>query len=162
MMEGKTETKNKSQYDDDILIIKSTLEKIRPFLQREGGDVEFISYDQEAGIVKLKVVGTCNGCVFASDEITQGVTMILEQELPTITQVIIDQDEDLSYKGYSFAPGILDRFPDGIPIIDPINEDEEEDEDDDDEFVIDDEDDDDDEFVINEIERKRKELNKKK
>lgn len=156
-MKEKEENKNKSQYDDDILIIKSTLEKIRPFLEREGGDVEFISYDQKAGIIKLKVIGTCNGCVFASDEIVGGVTMILEQELPTITKVEIEQNEDLSSQGYPFAPGILDKFPNGIPIVDPINEDEDDENEEDDEDINDNY-----EFFINEIEEKRKEMKNKK
>lgn len=117
---------NKSKYADDVLIIKSTIEKIRPFMQREGGDISFVSYDQQAGIVKVQMIGACNGCFFAGDEISMGVETILEQELPSLTKVEIIQDNNTSSNNdYPTMPGIQEKFPNGIPLVDPLESEEE-------------------------------------
>ena len=46
--------------EETIKLIKATLDKFRPFLQRDGGDVTFDSY--EDGIVYVNVSGACDGC----------------------------------------------------------------------------------------------------
>jgi len=51
-----TEQTQETQYDQ----VLEVLDKLRPFLQRDGGDVELI--DVEDGIVKLKLVGACGSC----------------------------------------------------------------------------------------------------
>ena len=65
--------------------IKDTLDKIRPFLQRDGGDVEYVDYKD--GVVYVKVVGACLGCAFIDDEISSGVEMILCEEVPGVVRV---------------------------------------------------------------------------
>jgi len=41
--------------------IASSLEQLRPHLQKDGGDVEFVDYDVDKGIVKVRLMGTCKG-----------------------------------------------------------------------------------------------------
>jgi len=41
--------------------IASSLEELRPFLQKDGGDVEFVEFDVDKGIVKVRLMGTCKG-----------------------------------------------------------------------------------------------------
>ena len=53
--------------------IKNVLEKIRPFLQNDGGDIEFVNY--EDGIVYVRVLGACVDCVGLDETIKEGVEM---------------------------------------------------------------------------------------
>ena len=70
--------------------IKAVLEKVRPFLQNDGGDIEFVDYKD--GIVYVKVFGACVGCVALDDTIKEGVEMILTEEVPGIIGVEVVSD----------------------------------------------------------------------
>lgn len=68
-----------------IANIKNTLEKVRPFLQRDGGDVEFDSFID--GIVYIKMIGACEGCSFIDQTIKDGIEIILLEEVPEVKAV---------------------------------------------------------------------------
>ncbi len=71
--------------------IVETLEKIRPYIQRDGGDVEFVSVD-ENGIVYVRLLGACVGCYAADDTIKLGVEAILTDEIPFVQEVrVVDE-----------------------------------------------------------------------
>jgi Fe-S cluster biogenesis protein NfuA len=65
--------------------IKATLDKIRPFIQRDGGDVEFLTY--EDGIVYIKMLGACANCVAQDETVSSGIEMILVDEVPGVLHV---------------------------------------------------------------------------
>lgn len=65
--------------------IIETLDKIRHFLQKDGGDCEFVSFTD--GIVYVKMKGACEGCSFAYDDIKQLVEVILMEEVPGVLEV---------------------------------------------------------------------------
>ena len=65
--------------------IKATLEKVRPFLQRDGGDIDYIGYRD--GIVYVTMVGACEGCSLADNDISAGVEIILMEEVPGVIGV---------------------------------------------------------------------------
>lgn len=65
--------------------IQNVLEKVRPFLQRDGGDVSFLGFKD--GIVYLKMHGACDGCAYAESDITAGVEIILMEEVPGVIKV---------------------------------------------------------------------------
>lgn len=65
--------------------IKATLDKIRPFIQRDGGDVEFLTY--EDGIVYIKMLGACANCVAQDETVSAGIEMILVDEVPGVLHV---------------------------------------------------------------------------
>ena len=65
--------------------IKYTLDKIRPFLQRDGGDVEFHSF--EDGIVYVKMLGACANCLSLDVTIKEGIQIILQEEVPGVIDV---------------------------------------------------------------------------
>lgn len=69
-------------------LIVDTLDKIRPYIQRDGGDVEFVSIDDQ-GVVYVKMLGACVGCYAADDTIKLGVEAILMDEIPQVTEVRI-------------------------------------------------------------------------
>jgi Fe-S cluster biogenesis protein NfuA len=67
--------------------VEKALEKIRPMLQADGGDVELVEVSPE-GIVKLKLTGTCGCCPMSQMTLKNGVERILKQEVPEIKEVI--------------------------------------------------------------------------
>lgn len=60
--------------------IIAALEQIRPFLQRDGGDVEFVDYTEDK-VVLVKLKGHCNGCPHAQATIKGGIESILKDQL---------------------------------------------------------------------------------
>lgn len=73
-------------------ILKS-LDRIRPYIQRDGGNIEFISVDDE-GVVTVKFFGACVGCGLLDFTLKGGVEALLMEEVPEVTQVVA-QDYDL-------------------------------------------------------------------
>ncbi|MDD3171069.1 MAG: NifU family protein [Bacilli bacterium] len=65
--------------------IKTILSKIRPYLQRDGGDVEFVKV--EDGIVYVKMLGACVGCSSIDLTIKDGIEAFLLEEVPGIIGV---------------------------------------------------------------------------
>ena len=65
--------------------IKEALDQIRPFLQRDGGDIEFVEYVD--GIVKVRLQGHCAGCPGAQMTIKGVVERILNESYPEIKSV---------------------------------------------------------------------------
>jgi Fe-S cluster biogenesis protein NfuA len=63
----------------------ATLEKISPFLQRDGGDVDFVSYKD--GVVYVRMKGACVGCSMLDETLSTGIEMILMEEVPGVVKV---------------------------------------------------------------------------
>jgi Fe-S cluster biogenesis protein NfuA len=66
--------------------IKKALEGIRPGLQADGGDVEFVRVDNN-NVVYIKLVGACGGCPMSTITLKQGIERILKMQVPEITSV---------------------------------------------------------------------------
>ena len=67
--------------------IKATLEKIRPYLQSDGGDIEFVEVTDDY-IVKVKLKGACHGCPFSMQTLKGGVEQALIKEVPEVKEVL--------------------------------------------------------------------------
>jgi Fe-S cluster biogenesis protein NfuA len=65
--------------------VKKTLEKIRPALQMDGGDVELV--DIEDGVVKVRLTGMCHGCPMSQITLKQGIEAALKKEVPEVKRV---------------------------------------------------------------------------
>lgn len=66
--------------------IKLVLNRVRPFLQSDGGDVEFIKF--ENGIVYVKLLGACIGCSSADLTLRDGIEALLLEEVPGVVGVL--------------------------------------------------------------------------
>ncbi|MCX5812151.1 MAG: NifU family protein [Proteobacteria bacterium] len=66
--------------------VEKAIEKIRPFLQRDGGDIELI--DVVDGIVKVKLQGACGSCPMSAMTLKMGVEKQLKDEIPEVKEVI--------------------------------------------------------------------------
>ena len=67
--------------------VKSAINDVRPSLQADGGDIEFISVD-EAGKVTVRLKGACSGCPMATQTLKQGVERYLKDKVPGVTEVV--------------------------------------------------------------------------
>jgi Fe-S cluster biogenesis protein NfuA len=76
-----TNTEN-SMYDS----VLEVLDKLRPFLQRDGGDVELV--DVEDGIVKLKLIGACGSCPSSTITLKAGIERALMEEIEEVKEVV--------------------------------------------------------------------------
>ena len=65
--------------------VEKSLQKIRPMLQADGGDVELI--DVQDGVVKLRLQGACAGCPGAQMTLKMGVERQLKQDIPELKAV---------------------------------------------------------------------------
>jgi len=72
--------------------IQTVLNKIRPSLQADGGDVELV--DVKNGTVKVKLTGACGGCPMATMTLKMGIERILKKELPEVKEVVAVAAED--------------------------------------------------------------------
>lgn len=63
------------------------LEKVRPMLQKDGGDVKFISASKD-GIVKVELQGACAGCPGAKMTLKAIIEKVLKEEIPEVIEVI--------------------------------------------------------------------------
>jgi len=66
--------------------VKEALDKVRPALQADGGDVELIGVDDK-GVVKVKLTGACGSCPMATMTLKNGIEKTLRKEVPEITAV---------------------------------------------------------------------------
>ena len=66
--------------------VEKALEKIRPALQADGGDIELVDVTKD-GVVKVKLVGACVGCPMSAITLSAGVEAALKRELPEVKRV---------------------------------------------------------------------------
>jgi Fe-S cluster biogenesis protein NfuA len=66
--------------------VQAVLNKIRPMLQADGGDVELI--DVEDGVVKVRLQGACAGCPMSQMTLKNGIEKLLKNDIPEVQSVI--------------------------------------------------------------------------
>lgn len=76
----------KNKKENTINKIKEILDNLRPYLNMDGGDVEFIKYEKK--IVFVKLTGACAACMFSDDTIKNGLYETIKAEVPEIEGVI--------------------------------------------------------------------------
>jgi Fe-S cluster biogenesis protein NfuA len=65
----------------------AALENVRPSLQADGGDVEFVSVDKE-GTVSVKLTGACGSCPMSQMTLKMGIENYLKKEVPQVRAVV--------------------------------------------------------------------------
>ena len=70
----------------EVITILEVLEKIKPYLRRDGGDVEFVKI--EGDTVYVKVVGACVNCSMFEMTLRNGIELAITSEIPEIKKVI--------------------------------------------------------------------------
>ncbi len=67
--------------------VKKALEKVRPMLQQDGGDIELVDVDEDKGIVKVNLTGACKGCPISQMTLKAGIERYLQSEIPEVNSV---------------------------------------------------------------------------
>ncbi len=68
--------------------VEKVLEKIRPYIQSDGGDISLVAVDETAGIVKVRLSGACGSCPSSTATLKGGVERMVRQEIPEIKEVV--------------------------------------------------------------------------
>jgi len=65
--------------------VKNALNEIRPALQADGGDVEYVGI--EGDVVKVKLTGACSGCPMATITLKNGIETVVKKRVPGVASV---------------------------------------------------------------------------
>ena len=65
--------------------VQSVIDKIRPMLQADGGDVDLVEVD--GAIVKVRLKGACAGCPMSQMTLKNGIERLIKKEIPEIQAV---------------------------------------------------------------------------
>ncbi len=67
--------------------VEKALDKIRPALQRDGGNVELVEVGDD-GVVKVRLTGACGSCPMSQITLKQGIERVLKQEVSSVKEVV--------------------------------------------------------------------------
>lgn len=67
--------------------IEDTLDSIRPALRSDGGDVELVDFDDDEGIVQVRLVGACSSCPISTMTMKQGIERRIKAVVPEVREV---------------------------------------------------------------------------
>merc|ERR1712037_33257 len=102
-------------YDDDdevVAMIKELLDtRIRPTVMEDGGDIAFVSFDPDTGVLQLSLIGACASCPSSVVTLKHGVENMMKFYIPEITEVeqILTAEQDLSNNEFEKISKTLDK-----------------------------------------------------
>jgi Fe-S cluster biogenesis protein NfuA len=67
--------------------VEEAMKDIRPSLRADGGDVELVEVS-EGGVVKVRLMGACSGCMMSQITLKAGIERYLKQQVPEIKEVV--------------------------------------------------------------------------
>lgn len=67
--------------------IKKVIDQIRPSLQMDGGDVQFIDFNAESGLLKVELIGHCAHCPMSTVTLKQGIEAEIMRTVPEVKEV---------------------------------------------------------------------------
>jgi Fe-S cluster biogenesis protein NfuA len=71
--------------------VEAALESVRPFLARHGGDVELLAIDDRVGAVKLRLLGSCDGCPSSAATLRGAVEVAITEKAPEVTTIVVEE-----------------------------------------------------------------------
>jgi Fe-S cluster biogenesis protein NfuA len=71
--------------------VQAALAKVRPLLERHGGDVELLAYDDHIGAVKLRLLGSCDGCPSSAATLRGAVEVAIVEAAPEVTSIVVEE-----------------------------------------------------------------------
>lgn len=100
--------------DDDsetVAMIKELIEtRVRPSVQEDGGDIVFRSYDENTGIVKLQLQGSCAGCPSSSITLKSGIENMMMHYIPEVTGVEAEDEDEMEMDEEPLSPTAIPRI----------------------------------------------------
>ena len=74
--------------DEKIAKIKRIIDELRPYLNMDGGDVEFVKYDDKEKTVFVKLNGACAMCMAKDETLENGLLEAIRDEIPEVKKII--------------------------------------------------------------------------
>ncbi len=71
----------------DRTAVQGVIDRVRPFLQRDGGDVQLVDITED-NIVRVKLVGACGSCPMSTMTLKNGIEAELKNSIPEIKAVV--------------------------------------------------------------------------
>jgi Fe-S cluster biogenesis protein NfuA len=71
--------------------VEAALESVRPFLAQHGGDVELLGIDDELGAVKLRLLGSCDGCPSSASTLQGAVEVAILEAAPEVVRIVVEE-----------------------------------------------------------------------
>lgn len=68
--------------------IEDVLESIRPALRADGGDVEFVDFEEGSGVVQLRLMGACESCPISMMTLKDGIEQRMRGSIPEVRSVV--------------------------------------------------------------------------
>ena len=84
--------------DDDseaVQLIKEIISaRVKPFVQEDGGDIKYVSFDEESGLVLIQMKGSCAGCPSSSVTLKNGIENMLKHYVAEVSEVRAVEDDE--------------------------------------------------------------------
>jgi len=77
--------------------LNALMDLLRPAVQQDGGDLRVVDADPETGVVHVTLEGACSSCAISAVTLQGGVTRILTDRLPWVTEVVGDVDDAIAF-----------------------------------------------------------------
>ncbi len=88
-MDNITDNKEQNRSEKDVVLeIKAVIDELRPFLNMDGGDVEFIKYDEAEACVYVKLSGACAMCMIQDDTLEYGLLEAIRDRVPEVKNIV--------------------------------------------------------------------------
>ena len=69
--------------------VEAALEKVRPSLQADGGNVELVDVSDD-GVVKVKLTGACGGCPMSQMTLKMGIERVVKEDVPEVKEIVAE------------------------------------------------------------------------
>ena len=73
---------------NNIDLIKGVIDELRPFINMDGGDIEFIKYDENEKVVYVKLTGACAMCLNQGDTLSSGLLLAIQEKVSEVKEVV--------------------------------------------------------------------------
>ena len=91
--------RNKEDIINEIKIVLK--EKVAPSVAAHNGFINFLEFDEELGVVKLEMAGSCSGCAMSKQTLHNGVENMLKHYVPEVNAITAVDDTSSKEKGYT-------------------------------------------------------------
>lgn len=101
---GPQDTRILDTDSDVVAMIKELLEtRVRPAIMEDGGDIEYRGFDEDTGVVQVKLKGSCRGCSSSAVTLKSGIENMLMHYIPEVKAVeqILDQEEEIALEEFN-------------------------------------------------------------
>ena len=97
-------SRNKEDIINEIKIVLK--ERVAPSVAAHNGFINFLDFDEELGVVKLEMAGSCSGCAMSKQTLHNGVENMLKHYVPEVNAITAVDDTSSEEKGYTpYFPG---------------------------------------------------------